>query len=84
MRRPGATLSGARARARQPRPAPPQERARCQPLLERVSLAAFCFVRVACSGCAPSALEIENIRIAYVFYESGLSINVMYIVDDPE
>jgi hypothetical protein len=31
-----------------------------------------------------SALEIENVRIAYVFYESGLSINVMYGVDDPK
>ncbi len=30
-----------------------------------------------------SAFQIENIRIAYVFYESGLSINVMYTVDDP-
>lgn len=27
--------------------------------------------------------EVGNIRIAYVFYESGLSINVMYTVDDP-
>ena len=26
--------------------------------------------------------QIENIRIAYVFYESGLSINVMYTIDD--
>jgi hypothetical protein len=26
--------------------------------------------------------QIENIRMAYVFYESGLSINVMYTVDD--
>lgn len=26
--------------------------------------------------------QVENIRIAYVFYESGLSINVMYTVDD--
>ena len=26
--------------------------------------------------------EVEGIRIAYVFYESGLSINVMYTVDD--
>ena len=24
-----------------------------------------------------------NIRIAYVFYQSGLSVNVMYTVDDP-
>ncbi len=31
-----------------------------------------------------SAFQIENIRIAYVFYESGLSINVMYTVDDPD
>ena len=30
-----------------------------------------------------TAFEVENIRIAYVFYESGLSINVMYTVDDP-
>ena len=27
--------------------------------------------------------QVENIRMAYVFYESGLSINVMYTVDDP-
>jgi hypothetical protein len=26
--------------------------------------------------------QIENIRMAYVFYESGLSINVMYTIDD--
>jgi hypothetical protein len=31
-----------------------------------------------------TAFEVENIRIAYVFYESGLSINVMYTVDDPK
>ncbi len=29
-----------------------------------------------------SAFQIENIRMAYVFYESGLSINVMYTLDD--
>ena len=28
-----------------------------------------------------SAFQVENIRMAYVFYESGLSINVMYTVD---
>src|SRR3981081_1945547 len=28
--------------------------------------------------------QVENIRIAYVFYESGLSINVMYTIDDPK
>jgi hypothetical protein len=31
-----------------------------------------------------TAFEVENIRWAYVFYESGLSINVMYTVDDPK
>lgn len=31
-----------------------------------------------------TAFKLENIRIAYVFYESGLSINVMYTVDDPD
>jgi hypothetical protein len=29
-----------------------------------------------------TAFEVENIRIAYVFYESGLSINVMYSIDE--
>ena len=28
--------------------------------------------------------HVENIRWAYVFYESGLSINVMYTVDGPK
>jgi hypothetical protein len=31
-----------------------------------------------------TAFKVENLRIAYVFYESGLSINVMYNVDDPK
>jgi len=31
-----------------------------------------------------TAFEVENIRMAYVFYESGLSINVMYTADDPK
>ena len=30
-----------------------------------------------------TAFEVEGIRFAYVFYESGLSINVMYTVDGP-
>ena len=29
-----------------------------------------------------TAFQVENLRFAYVFYESGLSINVMYNVDD--
>ena len=29
-----------------------------------------------------TAFQVPNIRIAYVFYENGLSINVMYAIDD--
>ena len=29
-----------------------------------------------------SAFQVENLRMAYVFYESGLAINVMYTLDD--
>jgi hypothetical protein len=29
-----------------------------------------------------TGFEVEGIRIAYVFYESGLSINVMYTIED--
>ncbi|MBO0831021.1 MAG: phage tail protein [Actinobacteria bacterium] len=29
-----------------------------------------------------TAFQVENIRMAYVFYQNGLSINVMYTVDD--
>jgi hypothetical protein len=31
-----------------------------------------------------TAFQIESIRMAYVFYASGLAINVMYTVDDPK
>ncbi len=31
-----------------------------------------------------SAFQVENLRMAYVFYESGLSINVMYDIEDPK
>ncbi len=31
-----------------------------------------------------TSFEVEGYRMAYVFYESGLSINVMYTVDDPK
>ena len=30
-----------------------------------------------------TSFQVENIKMAYVFYESGLSINVMYTVDGP-
>src|SRR3954467_15336744 len=31
-----------------------------------------------------TSFQVGNIRMAYVFYESGLSINVMYPLDDPK
>jgi hypothetical protein len=31
-----------------------------------------------------TAFVVENIAMAYVFYESGLSINVMYTLDNPK
>jgi hypothetical protein len=31
-----------------------------------------------------SRFEVENIRFAYVLYEDGLVVNVMYTIDDPK
>jgi len=31
-----------------------------------------------------SRFQVENIRWAYVFYESGLEVNVLYTIDDPK
>jgi hypothetical protein len=31
-----------------------------------------------------SRFQVENIRFAYVFYEDGLVVNVMYTIDDPK
>ena len=31
-----------------------------------------------------TTFEVDGTRMAYVFYESGLSINVMYTIDGPE
>jgi len=31
-----------------------------------------------------SRFQVENIKFAYVFYEDGLAINVMYTVDNPK
>jgi hypothetical protein len=31
-----------------------------------------------------TAFQVENLRMTYVFYESGLSINVMYDLGDPK
>ena len=39
-------------------------------------------IEIASPPLEASAFEVEGIRMAYVFYESGLSINVMYTIDD--
>jgi hypothetical protein len=31
-----------------------------------------------------SSFQVENLRMAYVFYEDGLALNVMYTIDDPK
>ena len=31
-----------------------------------------------------SRFQVANIKMAYVFYENGLALNVMYTVDDPK
>ncbi len=31
-----------------------------------------------------SRFQVENIKFAYVFYDDGLEVNVMYTVDDPK
>ncbi len=31
-----------------------------------------------------TVFQVENLRMAYVFYESGLSINVMYDIENPK
>ena len=31
-----------------------------------------------------SRFQVENIQMAYVFYEDGLAVNVMYTIDDPK
>ena len=31
-----------------------------------------------------SRFKVENIKIAHVFYENGLVVNVMYTIDDPK
>lgn len=41
-------------------------------------------LRIASPPLEATAFQVENLRIAYVFYQSGLSINVMYAVDDPK
>jgi hypothetical protein len=41
-------------------------------------------ITIASAPLEATAFQVERIRMAYVFYESGLSINVMYTIDGPE
>jgi hypothetical protein len=31
-----------------------------------------------------ASFQVENLKMAYVFYKSGLSVNVMYTIDNPK
>ncbi len=41
-------------------------------------------LEIAAKPLETSRFQVENIRWAYVFYESGLEVNVLYTVDDPK
>ncbi len=41
-------------------------------------------IAIASKPLEATEFEVEGIRMAYVFYESGLSINAMYTIDDPK
>jgi hypothetical protein len=41
-------------------------------------------IKFAAKPLETSHFQVENIKFAYVFYEDGLAINVMYTVDDPK
>ncbi|MEO8208907.1 MAG: phage tail protein, partial [Chloroflexota bacterium] len=39
-------------------------------------------IAIAARPLEATAFQVQNLRMAYVFYESGLSINVMYTIED--
>lgn len=41
-------------------------------------------IEFAAKSLETSRFQVENIQFAYVFYEDGLALNVMYTVDDPK
>lgn len=41
-------------------------------------------IELAAKPLETSRFQVENIRFANVFYEDGLEVNVMYMVDDPK
>ncbi len=41
-------------------------------------------IRISSKPLETSNFKVENIKFAYVFYESGLAVNVMYTINDPK
>lgn len=41
-------------------------------------------IEFAAKALETSRFQVENIKMAYVFYEDGLAVNVMYTIDDPK
>jgi hypothetical protein len=41
-------------------------------------------IRFAAKPLQVSRFQVENIKFTYIFYESGLVVNVMYTIDDPK
>ena len=41
-------------------------------------------IELAAKPLETSRFQVENIRFVYVFYESGLVVNIMYAIDDPK
>jgi hypothetical protein len=41
-------------------------------------------IELAAKPLETSRFQVENISYAYVFYEDGLAVNVMYTIDDPK
>jgi hypothetical protein len=41
-------------------------------------------IRFSAKPLETSRFQVENIRMAHVFYEDGLVVNVMYTIDDPK
>jgi hypothetical protein len=41
-------------------------------------------LKIASEPLETSSFTVENLKMSYVFYESGLAINVMYNIEDPK
>jgi hypothetical protein len=41
-------------------------------------------IRIISKPLETSSFQVENIKFSYVFYENGLTVNIMYTIDDPK